>query len=167
MNLLAKRWNRSASQANIFLWGGVGNAHVGEYYREPALPGVPADEHDHGPPAPTSEPVRVPSQNVSAWNVGGQIDFETRRFYSSFKTDLHDSSVFWHRADTLELGFAPYAHDVDTLATWLIVSGRLYSGDMHEDSEVALLLRFFRKSAWLEAGATTDGKLQAMAMFSF
>ncbi len=62
----------------------------------------------------------------------------------------------------------PYEHGVDSLATWLIVSGRRYSGDMHEDSEeLAVLLRFFRKMAWIEVGATTDGKLQAMAMFSF
>jgi hypothetical protein len=32
---------------------------------------------------------------------------------------------------------------------------------------LALLLRFFKKRTWLEAGATTDGKIQAMAMFSF
>jgi hypothetical protein len=38
---------------------------------------------------------------------------------------------------------------------------------MHEGTEVALLLRLFKKAAWIEAGATTDGKLQFMAMFNF
>jgi len=31
----------------------------------------------------------------------------------------------------------------------------------------AALLRLFKGSAWVEAGATTEGKLQAMFMFNF
>lgn len=165
LNLLAKRWNLPAAQGNVFLWGGAGQAQIGDMYLQPAVPGEPS-EHDHGE-SPTPEPVRVPAQQDFAWNAGGQIDFETRRIYTSFKTDFHYSSIFWHRADTLQFGFAPYQHDVDTLATWFVVSGRRYSGNMHEGTEVALLLRFFKKKTWIEAGATTDGKLQAMAMFNF
>ena len=106
------------------------------------------------------------SQKASSYNVGGQIDYETRRIYVSLKTDLHHSDLFRHRADTLQFGIAPYEHDTNTLATWLVISGRNYDGDMHEDTEVALLLRFFRKQVWFEAGATLDGKVQAMVMFS-
>lgn len=166
LNLLAKRWNFPAAQGNVFLWGGAGNAQIGAMTLQPAIPNAPPSEHDHGE-SPTAEPVYVPAQQDLAWNAGGQIDFETRRIYTSFKTDLHYSSIFWHRADTLQFGFAPYQHDVDTLATWFVVSGRRYSGNMHEGTEVALLLRFFKKKTWIEAGATTDGKLQAMAMFNF
>jgi hypothetical protein len=103
------------------------------------------------------------------------MDFETRRIYASFKTDFHATfetqneyePVFWHRVDTVQFGIAPYKHDVDRIATWLVLSGRRYSGNTHEADELALLLRFFKKSAWVEAGATTDGKLRAWAMFSF
>ena len=137
-NYLAKRWNLEAAQANIFMWGGMGNAYVSE-----------TNTHDF------------------TWNAGGQVDYETRRVYGALKTDLFHSAAFSHRIDTLQLGIAPYEHDVDTLATWFVVSGRRYSGDMHEGTEVALLLRFFKKKTWIEAGATTDGKLQAMAMFNF
>jgi hypothetical protein len=128
------------------------------------IDGVP-DGHSHGG---TADPLtgEVPATNVSTYNVGGQIDFETHRFYSSFSTDLFDSAVFWHRADTLQVGFSPYRHDANGLATWLIVSGRNYSG-VYEKSELAFLIRLFRKRTWLEAGATTDGKIQALAMFNF
>ena len=34
-------------------------------------------------------------------------------------------------------------------------------------TDVALLLPFFKKRVWWEAGATLDGKIQAMAMFNF
>lgn len=166
-NFLAKRWNREAAQANIFLWGGIGGAYVGERYVPSTASGEPPSEHDHGEPPTGSDLIRIAPVQEFSWNAGGQVDFETRRFYASLKTDAHESPAFTHRADTVQVGFAPYAHDIDSLATWFIVSGRRYSGNMHEDTEVALLVRLFRKAAWIEAGATTDGKLQFMAMFNF
>lgn len=138
VNYLVKRWNLEAAQANVFSWGGVGNASVSES-----------------------------NSREFAWNAGAQFDYETRRVYGSLKTDLFKSSAFSHRIDTLQLGVAPYKHDVDTLATWFVVQGRQYSGHIHEGTEWALLLRLFKKGAWVEAGATTDGKLQAMAMINF
>lgn len=136
-NYLVKRWNQEAAQANVFVWGGVGGAE--------------ADDRS----------------GLFAWNAGAQIDYETRRLYSSVKTDLHRSSAFTHRIDTLQLGVAPYEHDYDTVATWLVVQGRNYTGGIHDGVEWALLLRLFKGGAWVEAGATADGKLQAMAMFNF
>jgi hypothetical protein len=159
INVLARRWNLESAQANIFLWGGLGEASM---TAPPAV--VPDGGHDHG--ASPATPAHL-SFRESSWNTGGQVDFETRRIYSSFKTDFHESENFWHRIDTLELGFAPYKHDVDTLATWLLVAGRLYSGNTHEESELAFLLRFFKKRVWVEAGATTEGEVRATAMISF
>src|SRR5688572_19667622 len=69
-NVLAKRWNLPTAQANVFAWGGVGRAHVGE-----------TGEDDF------------------AWNAGGQVDYETRRVYASLRTDLHESSAFSHRIE--------------------------------------------------------------------
>jgi hypothetical protein len=138
VNYLVKRWNLAAAQANVFTWGGVGEAYVSEL-----------------------------DTRISAWNAGAQVDYETRRVYSSLKTDLHRSEAFSHRIDTLQLGIAPYEHDFDTLATWFVVQGRQYTGGIHDGLEWALLLRLFRKGAWIEAGVTDDGKLQAMAMVNF
>lgn len=138
LNYLAKRWNREASQANVFVWGGVGSATVD---------GVAGDQF--------------------AWNAGIQFDYETRRIYASLKSDLHESSDFSHRIDTLQLGLAPYEHDYENVATWFVVQGRRYTGEVFDGTEWALLLRLFKGNKWIDVGATTDGKLQAMVMFNF
>lgn len=138
LNYLVHRWNLEAAQANVFTWGGAGRGRTG-------------DNDD----------------DVSTWNAGAQADYETRRVYVSLKTDWHESSEFSHRIDTLQLGLAPYKHDYDTLAVWFVVQGRQYTGNIHDGVEWAFLLRLFKGGAWIEAGATPDGKLQAMAMFNF
>jgi hypothetical protein len=138
LNYLVKRWNREAAQANVFAWGGAGQAYVSE-----------TNSHEF------------------AWNAGAQVDYETRRVYASLRSDLHHSSAFEHRIDTLQLGLAPYEHDFDSLATWFVVQGRQINGGIHDGTEWSLLLRLFKRGAWIEAGATTDGKLQAMFMANF
>ncbi len=138
LNYLAKRWNMEAAQANVFMWASIGHAHVGEI-----------------------------DDDQFAWNAGGQADYETRRLYASFRTDLHQASAYSNRIDTLQLGFAPYPHDYQTLATWFVVQGRNYTGGIYDGIEWAGLLRFFKRNAWLEAGLTLDGKVQAMLMFNF
>lgn len=137
-NLLAKRWNLPGAQANVFVWGGLGRATGNDF-----------------------------AGSTLSRNIGLQADYETRRIYTSFRSDLQESDEFSHRIDTVQLGWAPYAHDYDTLATWFVVQGRRYSGDLFEGTETALLVRLFKGGTWVEFGATTDGKLQAMAMFNF
>jgi hypothetical protein len=138
LNYLPKRWNLEAAQANVFVWGSLGRAHIGET-----------------------------GDNQFAWNVGGQVDYETRRVYGSLRTDLHEAGAYSHRIDTLQLGIAPYEHDYETLAVWFVVQARNYTGGLFPGTEWAALVRLFRNNAWLEAGATLDGKLQAMLMFNF
>ena len=137
-NYLPKRWNMESAQANAFVWGSLGRAHIGET-----------------------------RANELAWNVGGQLDYETRWLYGSLRTDLHESVAYSHRIDTLQLGIAPYAHDYDSLAVWFVVQGRNYTNQMYAGIEWAGLLRLFKRNAWVEAGVTRDGKLQAMMMFNF
>lgn len=138
VNYLPKRWNMESAQANVFVWGGLGSARASERRAD-----------------------RL------AWNAGGQIDYETRRVYASLKTDWHESDAFAHRIDTLQLGLAPYEHDYDTLAVWGVLQGRRFTGGIYDGIEWALLLRLFKRGAWVEAGVTQDGKLQAMLMFNF
>jgi hypothetical protein len=137
LNYLVKRWNLEDAQANVFAWGSLGNAHMGR------------------------------GADVVSWNAGAQVDYETRRLYFSMKSDYHDSSAFSHRIDTLQLAIAPYKHDYASLATWFVVQGRRYTGEIHDGTEWALLLRLFKRGAWIEVGPTSDGKLQAMFMFNF
>lgn len=137
-NYLVKRWNREGSQANVFAWGGAGQANLSESNDDPFT-----------------------------WNAGFQADYETRRVYASLKSDYYESSAFSHRIDTLQLGIAPYEHEYDGVATWLVVQGRRYTGEIFDGTETAILLRVFKGGVWVEAGATTDGKLQAMFMLNF
>ena len=138
LNWLAHRWNLDDAQANIFIWGGAGSATGNRF-----------------------------DGTRAAGNAGFQADYETRRVYASMKSDLQRSSEFSDRIDTLQLGIAPYKHDYGGLATWLVLQGRHYTGELHSGIETAALLRLFKGGAWIEAGVTNAGKLQAMAMFNF
>lgn len=137
-NYLVHRWNLDDAQANVFAWGGVGSA-TGSDFRGSRL------DRD----------------------LGFQADYETRRIYASLMSDLHESNAYSHRIDTLQLGFAPYAHDYNDLAVWFVLQTRHYTGELHRGSENAALIRFFKGAAWIEAGVTQDGKPQLMAMFNF
>jgi hypothetical protein len=136
-NLLAHRWNLPAAQANVFVWGGLGQASGNDFDAE------------------------------SSREAGVQFDYETRRVYASFKADLQESEHTSNRVDTLQLGWAPYEHEYETLATWIVLQGRNYTGGIYDGTETALLLRLFKGGTWVEVGATTDRKLQAMVMFNF
>jgi len=137
-NYLVKRWNMAAAQANVFVWGGAGGASGNDF-----------------------------GGNVFTGNAGAQADYETRRIYGSLKSDFYDSTEFTHRIDTLQVGVAPYAHEYDQVAVWLVVQGRTYTGDLYPGTEWAALLRVFKGSIWVEAGVTEDGNLQSMVMVNF
>jgi hypothetical protein len=138
VNYLAHRWNLTDAQANIFVWGGLGGA-TGNQFNGTELAG----------------------------NAGAQFDYETRRIYASMKTDWQHASSFEHRVDTLQLGFAPYKHDYDSLATWFVYQARQYTGGLFGGVEQALLLRLFKGGTWVEAGITNTHHLQAMVMINF
>jgi hypothetical protein len=160
LNLLVKRWNLEKAQSNIFIWGGVGRSSI-----RISADVLGSTGHNHGGTVNTGEAVTF---NETAGNVGGQIDYETRRVYTSFATDSQFAASFTHRMDTLQFGIAPYEHEANGLATFFIVSATKYSGNLQkEETQVAVLLRMFRKSFWVEAGATTDGKPQARLMLTF
>lgn len=138
LNYLVHRWNLDNAQANVFAWGGLGGA-TGNDFRGTQL----------------------------ALNAGAQADYETRRVYASLKTDLQRADAFNHRVDTLQLGIAPYEHTYTGVATWLLVQGRDYTGGVHRGVERAFLVRLFKGGAWVEAGLTTQGRVQAMVMFNY
>ena len=137
-NYLVKRWNTRGAQANVFAYAGLGSATGSDF-----------------------------DGNKAAYNAGLQLDRESLRWYTSLKTDYQASSAFSHRIDTLQLGVAPYKHDYTTLATWIVLQARDYTGGIRDGVETALLVRFFRGPLWLEGGVTADGKLQTMFMFNY
>lgn len=141
-NALLKRWNLPKAQANIFAFGGLGRATGSDF---------------------------TGSETVG--QAGVQADYETLRQYYSAKSEIHHATAFTHRIDTLQVGFAPYAHRYDGVATWIVAQGRTYTGGIYDGVEGAVLLRLFAArrwgSVWFEAGPTFDGKLQAMTMVNF
>ena len=137
-NWLAKRWNMPGAQANIFVWGGVGSADL--------------------------DPI---NRTETAWNYGFQTDYETRKVYVALRSDVHKGKSFINRSETLQLGWAPYEHDWDVLATWLLFQVRDSHDKQFEGLETAYMLRFFKGGAWVEAGITDRGELQAMFMFNY
>ena len=47
------------------------------------------------------------------------------------------------------------------------IAAGLYTGGLYDGTEYAGLIRLFKRNAWLEAGVTQDGDVQAMLMFNF
>ena len=138
VNFLAQRWNLPSAQANVFVWGGLGTASGDDF-----------------------------AGSATVTNLGFQFDYETRRVYASFKSDLYESDAFSHRIDTLQLGAAPYLHDWDRLATWVVLQARSISGGVAAGVEGALVLRLFKGGVWAELGVTDAGDPQLMFMFNF
>ena len=101
-----------------------------------------------------------------ARHVGVQADYETRRIYTAIVSELHEGPDWSHRVDTVSLGWAPYLHDIDRVATWVVAKGMRTSNAMDESFKPALVLRFFTVRWWLEVGADGDGKPLANLMIN-
>ncbi len=103
----------------------------------------------------------------SARHVGLQVDYETRRIYTSFVSELHEGTGWSHRFDTAAIGWAPYEHDVDRLATWFVLKGMRTTNAHDEGPKGAAMLRLFTTTWWVEAGADEDGRPLANLMLNF
>jgi hypothetical protein len=101
-----------------------------------------------------------------ARHVGLQLDYETRRVYASLVSELHEGGGWSHRFDTAAVGWAPYAHDVDRVATWVVLKGMRTTNAIDEDVEPVAVLRFFTTRWWLEVGATGEGEPVANLMLN-
>lgn len=101
-----------------------------------------------------------------ARHVGLQFDYETRRVYTSFVSELHEGDGWSHRFDTAAVGWAPYAHDVDRMATWIVLKGMRTTNAVDDDVEPVAVLRFFTTRWWLEVGANGDGQPVANLMLN-
>ncbi|MGY6630156.1 MAG: hypothetical protein ACXIUL_04020 [Wenzhouxiangella sp.] len=104
--------------------------------------------------------------NGASRHVGFQADWETRRIYTAAMSELHDGSGWRHRNDTLALGVAPFEHDFDRTAVWLVGKGMRTTGMNDSGRKGALMLRLFNPSWWLEAGVDTNGKPLAFFMIN-
>ena len=104
--------------------------------------------------------------NGLARHAGFQADWETRRIYTAAMSELHDGSGWRHRNDTLALGVAPFEHDFERTAVWLVGKGMRTTGMKDNERKGALMVRLFNPSWWLEAGVDTNGKPLAFFMIN-
>lgn len=100
-------------------------------------------------------------------HVGLQLDYETRRIYTALVSELHEGDGWSHRFDTVMLGWSPHPHDVDRMASWVVLKGMHTSNTDDSRLKGALVLRFFTTRWWLEAGADEDGRPLANLMVNF
>ena len=103
----------------------------------------------------------------TARHAGLQVDYETRRVYTSFVSELHEGDGWSHRFDSASLGWAPYPHDIDRMATWFVLKGTRTTNADDRDVKGALVLRLFTTTWWVEAGADEDGRPLANLMLNF
>ena len=99
-------------------------------------------------------------------HVGVQLDYETKRVYTAFVSELHEGGGYSNRFDTASVGWAPYAHDVDRMATWIVLKGQRSSGAIDDGVKPIAVLRFFTTRWWVEVGADGDGRPVANVMLN-
>ncbi|HAI58333.1 MAG TPA: hypothetical protein DCM32_00435 [Xanthomonadaceae bacterium] len=100
-------------------------------------------------------------------HVGLQLDYETRRIYTAFNSDLYEGDGWSHRMDVATIGWAPYEHDIDRLATWIVVRGTHTTNAAESGVMAQAILRFFTPTWWLEVGADENGEPLAGLMINF
>ena len=132
-NQLLKRWNRSHSQANLYLKTALGVASL------------TTDE---------SNSSVKPSAVIS---LAG--DWETRRYFTSFESRYIQPSVttdFFRQS--VRVGIAPYIGDYGDLHTWLMLQWD-YRPELDATLRRTLQLRFFKGVQLLEVGITSTDEL--------
>jgi hypothetical protein len=136
-NYLVHRVHRPDSVANFYVFGGLGGAR-GDFFGG-------------------TEP---------SWHGGGQIDWESRRWYVNGNVHWWGSDAFRYRIDTVTLGWAPYAADYEDWATWFLIRAERRS-DLTTGTEVFPALRLFHKDLWFEIGRSNRGAWMFNVMHVF
>lgn len=99
-------------------------------------------------------------------HIGFQADYETRRIFTALSSELHEGRRFSHRLDTAAIGVAPYEHDWDRTAFWVVLKGMRNSSAL-DTATAAVLLRWFTPRWWFEIGADEDRKPLGHLMINF
>ncbi len=130
LNYLAKRWNRPASQANVYFKSGFGLAH---------FESVPEDDSN------------------TAGFTGISMDWENRRYFTQYENRYTDAggeeNFFMQKA---RLGIAPYIGDYGDLHTWIML--QVDHNPKKTDAVVnTALVRLFKSDYLAELGVNEDG----------
>ena len=129
LNYLAKRWNRRASQANLYVKSGLG--------------AIDSDRFN----------------NALGGFVGMAADWENRRFFTSYANRLYDAGpVNQFFTQHARVGIAPYIGDYGDIHTWLMLQVD-HQPEQSDPIVLTPLVRLFKHEYLTEIGVSEAGKL--------
>ena len=127
LNNLLKRWNKPASQANVYLKSGIGI--------------VIADNND---------------TDFGAF-TGVSLDWENRRFFTLYENRVYDAGdIGRFFSQKARVGIAPYIGDYGDFHTWLMLQVD-HRPEADDPITVTPLVRFFKDVYLAELGISEDG----------
>ena len=141
-NYLINRFNKKASQANIYFKSGVGVVHSDE--------------------APFS------NKNEEAGFAAIAMDWEDRRFFTSYEgryTYAGDIGKLF--VQTARVGVAPYIGDYGDTHTWLMLQTMHNPTVEGEEINITPLVRIFKDVYLFEAGISFDGDILFNSIIRF
>jgi hypothetical protein len=118
LNWLAKRWNGSDYQANVYLYGGYGSAWLGQQQGGLGFGGIEIDAEDR----------QYYSMAKAEW----------------MKADFGRDSYSY----AARLGIAPYASAFDELAAWLMVQFQYHDSLIRKSAVTPLARFYYRNVLW-------------------
>lgn len=136
-NYLLKRWNESDSQANIYLFGGLGGVRVSSSNKMAWLAGAETDWESR----------------IFYLSLRGQM--------------VDASQLAAQRFGQLRIGMAPYLTDFESLHSWFIVQAQYWPDALDEKLRVGPILRFYLKNVLWELGVSARGSWTFNTMIHF
>jgi len=131
-NVLAKRWNAPAAQANIYLKTGIGR--------------VFSDQH------------ALDNTHQNAAFTGIALDWENRRYFTAYENrGYYAGHIDKFFSQKIRLGIAPYIGDYGDLHTWLML--QVEHNPKHDDPiTITPLVRLFKGVVLAELGIDENRK---------
>jgi hypothetical protein len=134
---LLKRWNLEDSQANVWLFAGVGTIRGNDF-----------------------------SGSRFAYTPGLQVDFETTRVYLAATARLYRASGLNHDFGSVRVGFSFYEVDYDETQPWLVLEARRMRG-LSDKTEITPMLRLIHNRYFVELGVNNSRQARANFMYVF
>jgi hypothetical protein len=133
LNYLIKRWNRPASQANLYMKSGFGVA----YSDFDAYDGI-------------TEPAAF---------TGFAADWEDRRYFTSYEARAFEAGnidrFFMQKA---RVGIAPYIGEYGDIHTWLMLEAK-HTPSARDNVTLTPLIRIFKSETLAEFGVSDQGNI--------